>query len=104
MHSTNTVKMENFGSVIFSVNRKLHLSVRRNFRYISPLHFEVCVYWNLHVARSCSGVCCACSVGIMSLLSWLRKNQSTKAVAFERPKVPGLPDPNAEANAVDGNE
>ena len=37
----------------------------------------------------------------MSLLSWLRKSQSTEAVAFERPKVAGLPDPNAEASAVD---
>ena len=38
----------------------------------------------------------------MSLLLWLRKSQFTKAVAFERPKVVGLPDPNAETNAVDG--
>ena len=38
----------------------------------------------------------------MSLLSWLWKSQFTKAVAFERPKVVGLPDPNAETNAVDG--
>ena len=37
----------------------------------------------------------------MSLLSWLRKSQFTKAVAFERQKVVGLPDPNAETNAVD---
>ena len=39
---------------------------------------------------------------VMSLLSWLKKSQTTKPVVFERPKVAGLPDPNAEGNAVDG--
>ena len=39
---------------------------------------------------------------VMSLLPWLKKSQTTKPVAFERPKVAGLPDPSAEGNAVDG--
>ena len=38
----------------------------------------------------------------MSLLSWLKKNQTTKQLAYEAPKMAGLPDPNAEDNAVDG--
>lgn len=38
----------------------------------------------------------------MSLLSWLKKSQTTKPVVFEAPKVAGLPDLNAEDNAVDG--
>ena len=37
----------------------------------------------------------------MSLLSWLKKSQ-TKQLAHKVPKVAGLPDPNAEDNAVDG--
>ena len=37
----------------------------------------------------------------MSLLSWLKKNQTTKQ-AYEVPKVADLPDPNVEDNAVDG--
>ena len=32
----------------------------------------------------------------------LKKSQTTKPVAFERPKVAGLPHPSAEGNAVDG--
>ena len=38
----------------------------------------------------------------MSLLSWLKKSQTTKQLAYEVPKVAGLPDPNAEDSAVDG--
>ena len=38
----------------------------------------------------------------MSLLSWLKKSETTKQLAYEVPKVAGLPDPNAEDNAVDG--
>ena len=38
---------------------------------------------------------------VMSLLSWLKKSQ-TKQLAYKVPKVAGLPDPNAEDNAVDG--
>ena len=38
----------------------------------------------------------------MSLLSWLRKSQPTKAAVFDRPNLDGLPDPNAETSAVDG--
>ena len=38
----------------------------------------------------------------MLLLLWLRKSQATKPVTFERLKVAGLTNPNAEANAVVG--
>ena len=38
----------------------------------------------------------------MSMLSWLKKSQTTKQLAYEEPKVAGLPDPNAEDDAVDG--
>ena len=38
----------------------------------------------------------------MSFLLWLKKSQTTKPIAFERPKVAGLTDLNAEGNAVDG--
>ena len=38
----------------------------------------------------------------MPLLSWLKKSQTTKHLAYEIPKLAGLPDPNAEDNAVDG--
>ena len=39
---------------------------------------------------------------VMSLLSWLKKSQTTKQLEYEVPKVAGLPDANAEDNAVDG--
>ena len=39
---------------------------------------------------------------MMSLLSWLKKSQTTKQLEYEVPKVAGLPDANAEDNAVDG--
>ena len=39
---------------------------------------------------------------MISLLFWLKKSQTTKKLAYEVPKVAGLPDPNAEDNAVDG--
>ena len=38
----------------------------------------------------------------MSLLSRLKKSQTTKQLAYEEPKVAGFPDPNAEDDAVDG--
>ena len=37
----------------------------------------------------------------MPLLSWLKKSQTTKQLAYEVPEVAGLHDPNAEDNAVD---
>ena len=39
---------------------------------------------------------------VMSLLLWLKNSQTTKPIAFERPKVAGLSDRNTEGNAVDG--
>ena len=41
---------------------------------------------------------------MMSLLSWLKKSQTTKQLEYEVhvTKVASLPDPNAEDNAVDG--
>ena len=45
----------------------------------------------------------ACSLSVMSLLSWLKKSQTTKPVVFQAPNMAGLPDPNAEDNAVDGS-
>ena len=37
---------------------------------------------------------------VILLLPWLKKSQTTKSVAFERSKVAGLPDPNAEGNIL----
>ena len=39
---------------------------------------------------------------MVSLLSWLKKSQATKQLAYEVPNVAVLPDPNVEDNAVDG--
>ena len=38
----------------------------------------------------------------MSMLSWLKKSQTTKQLEYEVPKVAGLRDPKAEDNVVDG--
>ena len=68
----------------------------------------MCVNKNVHVQILRSNLlelpACFCLRPLYRdvLLSWLKKSQTTKQLAYEVPKVAGLPDPNAEDNAVDG--
>ena len=70
----------------------------------------MCVNKNVHVQILCSKLLelpacisfCLRPLSVMSLLSWLKKSQTTKQLAYEIPKVADLPDPNSEDNAVDG--
>ena len=86
-------------------NEKQHYSVKKHFCYL--LHLGVCLLkctssdWVSCISTSNRSVVLYILVCLSKCMLYLRyQTISLLSVVFERPKVAGFPDPNAEVNAT----